>query len=125
MNKAFLIIDMPNSCADCPLFNDIYNDMNCRGANKRTIDYPYPADFRQEWCPLIFNESISEEISNLLVVKAEIDAFDEMKKRHPNTIPLSKAKFDEMMYRNVLDHNTFYYVIDEKIGRHIDGYMDI
>lgn len=53
MNKAILVIDMPNSCDKCPLFNSFYSDMSCRGLNNRGIDYPYPEDFRQDWCPLM------------------------------------------------------------------------
>ncbi len=52
MEKAILVIDMPNSCDKCPLFNGYYADMSCRGLNNRGIDYPYPEDFRQDWCPL-------------------------------------------------------------------------
>lgn len=51
MNKAILIIDMPESCDKCPLFHGFYTDMTC-GANNYGIDYPYPKDFRQDWCPL-------------------------------------------------------------------------
>ena len=51
MNKAILVIDMPESCDKCPLFRGFYTDMTC-GANNYTIDYPYPKDFRQDWCPL-------------------------------------------------------------------------
>ena len=52
MSKAVLVIDMPESCAKCPLFNDVYSDMCCRGLNNRGINYPYPKDFKQDWCPL-------------------------------------------------------------------------
>ena len=52
MNKAILVIDMPNSCDECPLFNNYYSDMCCRGLNYRRIDYPYPENVRQNWCPL-------------------------------------------------------------------------
>lgn len=52
MSKAILIIDMPESCTECPLFGDHYSDMLCKGLNKRGINYPYPKDFRQDWCPL-------------------------------------------------------------------------
>jgi hypothetical protein len=53
MSKAILVIDMPKSCDECPLFeNHSYRDMCCLGMNARTIDYPYPKDFRQDWCPL-------------------------------------------------------------------------
>lgn len=48
MDKAILVIDMPDSCSECPLFGDYYVDMYCRGTNNRTIDYPYPKDFRQD-----------------------------------------------------------------------------
>lgn len=51
MNKAILVIDMPESCDKCPLFHSFYTDMTC-GANNCGIDYPYPKDFRQDWCPL-------------------------------------------------------------------------
>lgn len=51
MNKAILVIDMPESCEKCPLFHGFYTDMTC-GANNYGIDYPYPKDFRQDWCPL-------------------------------------------------------------------------
>ena len=52
MNKAILVIDMPDSCRECPFFGSRYTDMCCGGANNRTINYPYPKDFRQDWCPL-------------------------------------------------------------------------
>ena len=52
MSKAILVIDMPESCAGCSLFHDYYRDMSCGGLNNRGIDYPYPKDFRQDWCPL-------------------------------------------------------------------------
>lgn len=51
MNKAIIVIDMPESCDKCPLFHGFYTDMTC-GANNYGINYPYPADFRQDWCPL-------------------------------------------------------------------------
>lgn len=52
MSKAILVMDMPDSCDKCPLFHDHYSDMCCGGLNKRGINYPYPKDFRQKWCPL-------------------------------------------------------------------------
>ena len=51
MSKAVLVIDMPENCENCPLFKGYYSDMCC-GGNNRTIDYPYPKDFKQDWCPL-------------------------------------------------------------------------
>ena len=53
MGKALLVLEkMPESCELCPFFQNIYCDMVCK-ANNRTIDYPYPKDFKQNWCPLI------------------------------------------------------------------------
>ena len=52
MNKAILVIDMPDSCGECPLFCGSYVDMCCHGLNNRGINYPYPENFRQDWCPL-------------------------------------------------------------------------
>ncbi len=52
MSKAVLVIDMPDSCDKCPLFNSFYSDMSCGGLNNRGINYPYPKDFKQDWCPL-------------------------------------------------------------------------
>lgn len=52
MSKAILIMDLPDSCDKCPLFGGHYSDMCCKGLNNKTIDYPYPKDFRQRWCPL-------------------------------------------------------------------------
>ena len=51
MAKAVLVIDMPESCHECPLFSGVYTDMTCR-ANGKTIDYPYPDKNRQDWCSL-------------------------------------------------------------------------
>ena len=51
MSKAILVIDMPESCDKCPLFHGFYTDMTC-GANNYGINYPYPKDFIQDWCPL-------------------------------------------------------------------------
>lgn len=51
MSKAILVIDMPESCDMCPLFHGFYSDMTC-GANNYGINYPYPKDFKQDWCPL-------------------------------------------------------------------------
>lgn len=50
-NKSILVIDTPESCDKCPLFHGYYSDMTC-GGNSKTINYPYPKDFRQTWCPL-------------------------------------------------------------------------
>lgn len=52
MPKGYLIMDISESCDKCTLFHGNYSDMCCGGLNKRTIDYPYPKDFRQSWCPL-------------------------------------------------------------------------
>ena len=49
--KAILVMDMPSSCDKCPLFGSHYSDMTCRG-NGRSINYPYPKEVRQDWCPL-------------------------------------------------------------------------
>lgn len=52
MSKVVLVFDMPDSCSKCPLFGGYYADMCCKGMNNRGINYPYPEDFRQDWCPL-------------------------------------------------------------------------
>lgn len=52
MSKAILVMDMPDSCDKCPLFHNHYSDMCCGGLNNKTINYPYPKDFRQDWCLL-------------------------------------------------------------------------
>ena len=49
--KAVLVMDMPSSCEKCPLFSSHYSDMTCK-ANGRSINYPYPKDERQDFCPL-------------------------------------------------------------------------
>ena len=51
MSKSILVIDTPDSCDKCPLFHGYYTDMAC-GDNNYGINYPYPKDFRQNWCPL-------------------------------------------------------------------------
>jgi hypothetical protein len=50
--KTILVMDLPESCSKCPFFGDNYADMCCKAMSNRTIDYPYPKDFRHEWCPL-------------------------------------------------------------------------
>ena len=52
MSKAVLVMDMPNSCHDCCCFWAGYSDMCCQAMNNRGINYPYPENFRQDWCPL-------------------------------------------------------------------------
>ena len=49
--KAILVLEMPSSCDNCPLFGSHYSDMTCMG-NGRGINYPYPKEVRQDWCPL-------------------------------------------------------------------------
>ena len=51
MSKAVLVMDMPSSCDECPLFGSHYSDMTCK-ANGRSINYTYPKDERQVFCPL-------------------------------------------------------------------------
>ena len=70
-------------------------------------------------------KNIDTEIQWLLTVKEEINAFNRMKERYPNTIPISQSKYNELLSNNCLDKETFYYVIDKNIGQYIDGYMDI
>lgn len=50
--NAILVMEMPKSCHRCPLFCGHYSDMSC-GGNHRTINYPYPDDKVQDWCPLV------------------------------------------------------------------------
>lgn len=45
-------MDLPENCDKCTLFHNHYSDMCCGGLRNRSINYPYPKDFRQEWCPL-------------------------------------------------------------------------
>ena len=77
MSKAVLVMDMPSSCDKCPCFCGHYSDMCCVGLNNRTIDYPYPKDFRQRWCPLkelpdeTHNDEYMDECGN---VSGDIDA---------------------------------------------------
>ena len=52
MRKSILILDTPESCDECPLFGNHYSDLCCKALNNRGINYPYPKDFRQSWCPL-------------------------------------------------------------------------
>lgn len=63
MSKAVLVMDMPESCRECFLFGSRYNDMCCQAMNNKSIDYPYPKEFRQNWCPLkeMPKEDIYEE----------------------------------------------------------------
>ena len=82
MAKAILIIDMPNSCAECRLFGSHYSDMTCR-ANGRSINYPYPKEKKQEWCPLreapkkiVYTEGLSQ--SKLSEVKGYNACIDEI-----------------------------------------------
>lgn len=51
MGKSILVMDKPECCTKCRMFSDAYTDMTCRG-NGRTIDYPYPDNKIQDWCPL-------------------------------------------------------------------------
>ena len=51
MKKVYIVMDEPESCDDCPLFDDKYLQMACKG-NGYGIGFPYPKDFKQEWCPL-------------------------------------------------------------------------
>lgn len=51
MSKSLFVFDTPESCDKCHLFTGVYTDMTCN-ANGITIDYPYPKDFKQDWCPL-------------------------------------------------------------------------
>ena len=52
MSKVVLVMDMPKSCHDCCCFWAGYRDMCCQAMDNRVIDYPYPREFRQDWCPL-------------------------------------------------------------------------
>lgn len=52
--KSVVVIDTPNSCKDCPFFDDShYTDIYCRAHPGRwSINYPIPTNHRQAWCPL-------------------------------------------------------------------------
>ena len=73
MGKAVMVIDTPESCDKCPCFCDYYSDMNCR-INHRTINYPYPKDFRQKWCPL---KKMPDEEHNDLEYDEYSDGYDD------------------------------------------------
>lgn len=49
MNKAILVIDMPNNCNECPIKSSIGYGKWCSGYDDARIDnYPKKPD----WCPL-------------------------------------------------------------------------
>lgn len=73
----------------------------------------------------IMDKDIIEEISRLLSIQTDINAFNEAKKKYPKTIAISQAKYDELLHNNNLDNDTFYYVFNKETGKYIDGYMDI
>ena len=74
MSKAILVLDMPNSCNKCPCFCGHYSDMCCMALNNRTINYPYPKDFRQRWCPL---KELPEETHNNEYMDEYCDGYDD------------------------------------------------
>lgn len=89
MSKAILVIDMPRSCDECSLFHGYYSDMCCGGLNNRGIDYPYPKDFRQEWCPL-----------KPMPEKTEVPAFDHsIKANNKNAEEVGAYMYDRGIYR--------------------------
>ena len=73
----------------------------------------------------IMVKNINTEIQRLLIVKEEINTFNRIKERYPKIIPISQAKYDELLNKQCLDRETIYYVIDKEVGQYIDGYMDI
>ena len=73
MSKAILVLDMPNSCDKCPCFCGHYSDMCCMALNNRTINYPYPKDFRQRWCPL---KELPDETHNDEYMDEYCDGYD-------------------------------------------------
>ena len=74
MSKAVLVMDMPSSCDKCPCFCGHYSDMCCMALNNRTINYPYPKDFRQRWCPL---KELPEETQNNEYMDEYCDGYDD------------------------------------------------
>lgn len=73
----------------------------------------------------IMDENIRKEICRLISIQADIDAFNETKKKHPKTIAISQSKYDELSHNHNLDKDTFYWVFDKETGKYINGYMDI
>ena len=76
MNKSILVIDTPKNCSECPLFFGAYTDMVCK-ANNRTINYPYPDNKVQDWCPL--KEVPTKKKDSLLnnaYVKGTVDGYN-------------------------------------------------
>lgn len=74
MSKAVLVVDMPSNCDKCPYFCGHYSDMCCMALNNRTINYPYPKDFRQRWCPL---KELPEEIHSNEYLDEYCDGYDD------------------------------------------------
>lgn len=52
MSKAIFVMDMPNSCDECPLFNTKREGVLCNGALNKTNNWSSPSNKRQDWCPL-------------------------------------------------------------------------
>lgn len=52
MSKAILVMDMPEDCEDCPLFEEkVYNPHNCKAKRKNVDKYTYYKN-KPDWCPL-------------------------------------------------------------------------
>lgn len=54
--KAFLVMDMPSKCAECPCiyFNKYYKTYECRANMNywKNVDFEYEKGRKPDWCPL-------------------------------------------------------------------------
>lgn len=73
------------------------------------------------------SKNINAELLRLLEIKDEVSEFSLVKKIYyaVNVVPISQAKYDEMLHNRDLDENTFYYILSREVGQYIEEYKDI
>lgn len=66
MNKAILVMDMPNNCDVCPLVKMIGNNFLCipkeNSKDFCSVYYQVKNEIKPEWCPLSNMDKLIEDI---------------------------------------------------------------
>lgn len=69
-------------------------------------------------------KNINLEIKKLLDIKEVVDDFNNLRKLNKKVVPISATRYAELAASEELDINLIYFVLDEKTGQYIDGYLD-
>lgn len=128
MRKAFLILDMPEYCIDCPCNFAGMSTVVC-GVNKKQLMEDDIETYKPDWCPL--RELPEKNVENNKNYEAEINKLALIIQEKPEVLKMLLRNYDELVKKVYLPEIqesmkeypfwNYFYVFDDELLKGKEG----